>query len=212
VKALIMKLTKSRIAILAIVAIVVSSPAAYAQMVSSGARYAGRNCTWCHGNSLQGFAVAPRLAGQNREYIVKQLDNIRNNTRNNPYTLKYMSHAAEKVTPEMAYELADYFSSLPPEAASNGDEGLVARGRAIFEGGIPASNVVACAFCHGPDAQGVRVIPRLGGQSYHYLKRRLEQWGEGYYVSADHMPGVAAELSPDQIEALASYLSFVKSK
>jgi cytochrome c553 len=205
-----MKLTKLRIAILAAVSFFAASPAVYAQTASSGAAYASRNCAWCHGNSAQGFAIAPRLAGQHREYILKQLQNFKDKSRNNPYSVRYMSHVSVKVSPEAAADVATYFSTLTPEAANNGDEGRAGKGRAIFEGGIPSGNVAACVFCHGPNAQGVGVIPRLGGQSYNYLKRRLEQWNEGYYQSAEHMPGVASKLSPDQIEALSSYLSFVK--
>jgi cytochrome c553 len=51
----------------------------------------------------------------------------------------------------------------------------------------------------------------LAGLSYHYLKRRLEQWGEGYHAAAAApMPRIATQLSTNEIEALASYLSFVK--
>jgi hypothetical protein len=43
------------------------------------------------------------------------------------------------------------------------------------------------------------------------LKRRLEQWGEGYHAAAGPpMPDIAGKLSPNQIDALASYLSFIK--
>ena len=59
--------------------------------------------------------------------------------------------------------------------------------------------------------KGLEKFRRLGGLSYLYLKRKLEQWGEGYHVTAQFpMPQVAVKLSPDTIEALASYLSFVK--
>ena len=34
------------------------------------------------------------------------------------------------------------------------------------------------AACHGPNAEGIGETPRLGGLSYHYLKRRLEQWSK----------------------------------
>jgi cytochrome c553 len=71
--------------------------------------------------------------------------------------------------------------------------------------------VPACAVCHGPNAVGSRNIPRLGGLSYNYLKRRLEQWAEGYHASASYpMPIVASHLSEDKIEALASYFSFIE--
>jgi cytochrome c553 len=205
-----MKLIFSKMAILTIAASCAFSPAAYAQNISDGAAYANRNCTWCHGNSAQGFAIAPQLAGQRPEYILRQLANFKDKTRNNPYSARYMSHVAVKVGPEAAVDVAHYFSSLPVKAASNGDEDRAGKGKAIFQSGIPSENIVACSFCHGPDAQGVGTIPRLGGQSYNYLKRRLEQWNEGYYQSAEHMPGVANSLSPSQIEALSSYLSFVK--
>jgi hypothetical protein len=43
------------------------------------------------------------------------------------------------------------------------------------------------------------------------LKRRLIQWGEGFHQSAAYpMPRVAAKLSGEQVEAIASYLSYVK--
>jgi cytochrome c553 len=88
---------------------------------------------------------------------------------------------------------------------------LAAVGRPIYEAGIPDQNIVSCAACHGPNAEGIRDIPRLGGLGYGYLKRKLEQWGEGYHVAAQlPMPLIAVKLSPNDIEALASYLSFVK--
>jgi hypothetical protein len=55
-------------------------------------------------------------------------------------------------------------------------------------------------FCHGPNAEGIRDIPRLGGLSYSYLKRRLEQWGEGYHAAAPPpMPRIAGKLPPNEI-------------
>ena len=50
-----------------------------------------------------------------------------------------------------------------------------------------------------------------GDMSYFYLKRRLEEWGQGYHSPpGSPMPMVASTLGPDEVEALASYLSFVK--
>ncbi len=215
-----MKLIKSAIGVLAIAASCVFSQGSHAQSCRSlagsaqipldGEKLAERNCAWCHGPSLQGFAVAPRIAGQHPEYIRNQLRRLNELTRDNPFSIKYMSHEAAKVSPEAACELAAYLATLPPEPANNGDEKLVDAGQIIFEQGIPADNVPACAFCHGPAAQGVGEFPRLGGQSYYYLKRRLQQWGEGYSQIASHMPGIAKKLSEQEVEALASYLSFVQ--
>ena len=119
--------------------------------------------------------------------------------------------AAANLSPQMAHDLASYFSTVPPKAADDGFRELAAIGATIYQDGIPESNIVSCVACHGPNAEGVGEIPRLGGLSYYYLKRRLEQWGEGFNTAAKFpMPRIASSLSPDQIEALASYLSFVK--
>lgn len=100
---------------------------------------------------------------------------------------------------------------LPPKAANDGDADLAATGKSLYELGNPDANIVACVVCHGPNAEGVREIPRLGGLAYSYLKRRLAQWGEGYHAAAQPpMPLIASKLSANDIEALASYLSFVR--
>ena len=170
-----------------------------------------RNCTWCHGTGAQGYTVAPRLAGQRALYIEAQLRGYAAHIRDNPLSKQYMWSAAANLPTDTVRNLADYFASLPPKAANDGRRALVEAGQAIYLQGIPEANVVACLACHGPDGQGVREIPRLGGMSYFYLKRRLEEWGEGYHsAQSSPMPLVASTLAPDQIEALASYLSFVR--
>jgi cytochrome c553 len=170
-----------------------------------------RNCTWCHGTGAQGYTVAPRLAGQRAAYIAAQLRGYAAHIRDNPLSKQYMWGAAANLRPDAMRDLANYFASLPPKAAHDGRRALVEKGQAIFVQGIPEANVAACLACHGPGGEGVREIPRLGGMSYFYLKRRLEEWGQGYHSTPDSpMPLVASSLGHDEIEALASYLSFVK--
>ncbi len=118
--------------------------------------------------------------------------------------------AVAALSPHAARDLANYFATIAPKPANDGDKTIAARGRTIYLEGIPEANVVSCYACHGPNAEGVREIPRLGGLPYFYLKSRLEQWNEGYHSPPSPMPMVASHLSPDEIEALASYLSFVR--
>ncbi len=200
-----MKFVSAKIAVLMLVASAI--PAGATGLQSS----AVRNCTWCHGAAAQGYLPAPRLAGQQRQYIESQLLSFRTHARDNPFSRLYMWGAAANLSPRAARSLASFFSVLPPKAANDGDSLRAAAGRALYENGNPDANTVACAVCHGPNAQGIRDIPRLAGLSYHYLKRRLEQWGEGYHATAKSpMPQVARRLSAQQIEVLASYLSFAK--
>jgi cytochrome c553 len=151
------------------------------------------------------------LAGQQREYIRTQLQDFKMHSRDNPFSRQYMWGAAEYLSPQRARDLAVYFASLPGNPANDGIKEFAALGRTIYYDGIPESNIVSCVACHGPNAEGAGVIPRLGGLAYTYLKERLEQWGVGYHATAKTpMPRIASRLSGNQIEALASYLSFVK--
>ena len=170
-----------------------------------------RNCTWCHGTSGQGYTVAPRLAGQRPLYVESQIRSFREHIRDNPLSRQYMWSAVAALGPGAARDLAAYFATIPPKPADDGDWALAARGRTIYMEGIPEANVAACYACHGPNAEGIREIPRLGGLSHDYLKARLQQWGQGYHsVASSPMPIVARSLASDEIEALTSYLSFVR--
>ena len=170
-----------------------------------------RNCGWCHGMLGQGIAVAPRLAGQRRAYILRQLADLGEHVRDNPQSRQYMWGPAANLDPLLARDLANYLAALPYKAAADGRPQLAEIGRVIYLEGIPDANIVSCAACHGPNAEGIGDIPRLGGLEYAYLRRRLEEWGEGYHAGAKPpMPRIAGKLSPPDIDALASYLSFVK--
>ena len=185
--------------------------AAALPLASRAESLAVRNCTWCHGGAAQGYGTAPRLAGQRAAYIERQLASFREHTRDAPFSRQYMWAAAGNLSRATMRRLAEYFSSLTPRSAADGDRALVAAGRSIYQLGVPDANIVACVACHGPDAEGVRDIPRLGGLAYSYLERRLEQWKQGYHSAlARPMPDIASRLAPHQIEALASYLSFIK--
>ena len=201
-----MKRIGLKIAILAMIASAVSTVSVWA-----GESAAVRNCTWCHGTGGQGYTVAPRLAGQRPQYIMSQIRSFHEHTRDNPFSKQYMWGAVAALSPYTARDLAAYFAAIPPRPANDGDASLASRGRTIYMDGIPEANIVSCYACHGPNAEGIRDIPRLGGLAYFYIKARLEQWGRGYHSTpGSPMPMVATHLGPEEVEALASYLSFVR--
>jgi cytochrome c553 len=201
-----MKRIRFKIAALAVFALAVSTVSAW-----SGESAAVRNCTWCHGAGAQGYTVAPRLAGQRPAYIMSQIRSFHEHVRDNPFSRQYMWGAVASLGPYTARDLANYFASIPPRPANDGNSAFAARGRTIYMDGIPEANIVSCYACHGPNAEGIRDIPRLGGLAYFYIKARLEQWGQGYHSTpGSPMPMVATHLGPEDVEALASYLSFVR--
>jgi len=201
----IMSYVRLKIAVMAIAFSAAAAPAGHAENAAI------RNCNWCHGASGQGYTPAPRLAGQRPQYIMSEIRSFREHARNNPFSKQYMWGAVAALDPHTARDLANYFATIQPRPANDGDHTLASRGRAIYMDGIPEANIVSCYACHGPNAEGVRDIPRLGGLSYSYLKGRLEQWGQGYHSTpGSPMPMVATHLGPEEVEALTSYLSFVK--
>src|ERR1700686_2729847 len=138
---------RPRLAILAISFFAVSAPAGHAESP------AVRNCTWCHGTGAQGYTPAPRLAGQRPQYIMSQIRSFREHARDNPFSKQYMWSAVAALDPHTARDLADYFATIPPKAANDGDSTLASRGRTIYLDGIPEANIVSCYACHGPNAE-----------------------------------------------------------
>jgi cytochrome c553 len=154
-----------------------------------------RDCTWCHGTSAQGYMVAPRLAGQRPAYIESQIRSFREHTRDSPFSKQYMWSAVAALDARSTRELADYLATIAPKPANDGDRNLATAGRTIYMEGIPEANIASCYACHGPNAAGVREIPRLGGLAYFYPKARLQQWGQGYHSHpASPMPWARTKL------------------
>jgi cytochrome c553 len=96
-------------------------------------------------------------------YTESQIKSFREHTRDNPFSRQYMWGAVAALGPQAARDLAAYFVTIPPKPANDGNRDLAARGRTIYLEGIPEANIASCYACHGPNAEGVRDIPRLGG-------------------------------------------------
>ena len=174
-------------------------------------------CKDCHGLSAQGYhgyLVMPRLAGQNPEYIENQLRAFMARTRERGLFINMAR--IHGTSPDMQAALAAHFRDLNPPPFGGAPRHGVATGRQIYEDGIPEANVPACAACHGPEARGQGIIPRLAGQLYPYMVKELTRWDKdrGQSSATDQatavMLPIAHNLSQSQIEALAAYLSYLR--
>lgn len=156
----------------------------------------------------------PRLAGQTNEYFENQLRAFIEGRRESHIAI--IMSKVHGLSPEMRTALAAHFTDLNPRPFGGAPRELVARGKAIYEGGDPDANVPACSACHGPEAKGSGTIPRLAGQLYPYTVKELVNWSTERGQSPTTkdtsavMQPIAHSLSKSQTEALAAYLSYLE--
>jgi cytochrome c553 len=171
-------------------------------------------CKTCHGLSGQGFRGSfpmPRLAGQQPEYLVNQLQAFIERRRTNPV----MFNVAHVLSPSMLTALAAHFKDLDPKPLGGAPKELVADGKKIFDEGIPSAEVPPCGSCHGQDAKGSDAFPRLAGQLNDYVAKKLLNWSKERGQdpakpdnSAIMLP-IAHNLTEAQVKAVAAYVSYL---
>ena len=152
-------------------------------------------CARCHGeDGVSVQALVPNLAGQNPYYLLEQIERFADGRRKD----FIMSPLAAQAKPTERVLLAIYYASMSPRAAA-ADPALAAAGKRRYE--------QSCITCHGLDAKGTEVYPRLAGQQAGYLSQRLLALRTGNAAPGSIMPDIARTLSDDEIKALVAYLS-----
>jgi len=167
-------------------------------------------CEICHGVDAQGFHgyyPIPRLAGQQITYIENELTGFVEHKRTNII----MFNVGHVLSPAMIRGLATDFHNLNPKPLSDGPKDLVPTGNKIFHEGVSDAGVPPCASCHGPEAKGDGQFPRLAGQLYPYIVDQLSNWSnERGEINANVMEPIAHNLKPEQVKAVAAYLSHLE--
>jgi cytochrome c553 len=163
-------------------------------------------CVNCHGVSGRSISPTfPNLAAQTAPYLQAQLHAFRDQTRGDPDALTYMWGMASQLSDATIEALSTYYAVQAPSRAKTGDAKLIARGKQIFEEGVTSQGIPACVACHGPQARGNDIIPRLAGQHADYLVRQALVI-QSALRAAPVMHDVIKDLSQDQMRAVATYL------
>ena len=161
-------------------------------------------CSACHGmdgNSV--ITTNPKLAGQHPEYLVKQLTEFKAGKRANAV----MSGMAAMLSDEDMKNLAVYFSGQKLTLRQTKTNGQGSLGEKIYRGGIAATNLPACASCHGPTGAGLpKQFPRLGGQHADYTLAQLRTFRTGERANAPMMMTIAAKMTDAEMSAVADYV------
>jgi cytochrome c553 len=174
------------------------------------AKVAGQVCASCHGPRGDSISPAfPKIGGQHAEYLENQLKAFRDRTRADPMAQAYMWGMTSQLGDAMIKKLAAFYSQQKPSKGKTSDSALAKAGKAIYEGGLPAAKVQACATCHGKDAEGNAAFPRLAGQHSEYLVKQLVLFKSSLREGSNAliMHNISTGMSFDQMEAVAAYLT-----
>ncbi len=171
-------------------------------------------CVACHGE--EGNSVVPmfpKLAGMTGEYLAKQLTEFMSGKRKNDM----MSPIAANLKPADVAPLAAYYGNAKPKPApvpATPDAKLVEEGKQLFMNGNETTGVPACGGCHGQDAAGVALVPRLAGQYGDYVIAQLKNFNAGTRTNDPNrfMRVVAQRMTEQEMKAVAEYLSSLEVK
>ena len=162
-------------------------------------------CSTCHGAMGQSSnADFPKLAGQNADYLVRQMFNFQTRTRKSTEMEKEMAG----LTGNDIEELANYFSRQQLVPARRQDSVLSEAGRAFYMTGSPERGISACAVCHGDAGRGARLLPRVAGQHARYLAIQMRRFAEQSRTTDQMlMHSVASKMTENEIWAVSYFLS-----
>ena len=163
-------------------------------------------CASCHGAHGEGSTTgAPRLAGQNAQYMSHALSMFKAGSRASPI----MQPIAQGLTDADMDVLTRYFSNQTPPLADTGStvsSALTLAGKQLAETG-PA----ACFSCHGAGGKGNGTrYPSIAGQPAQFITDRIHEFQQRARQKTPQpgtMTAVSTTLSEDQIKASAAYLS-----
>ncbi|OFZ19641.1 MAG: hypothetical protein A2Z20_12940 [Bdellovibrionales bacterium RBG_16_40_8] len=162
------------------------------------------NCTMCHGDTgMSLFENIPHLAGQNKDYMIAELKAYRDKTRKD----RRMNQITAKLTDLEIEQFATVFSrkklkNLPRNPDPERDKKIKV-GQALFDD-------MACTNCHTSNNGNAAISswPNVAGQLSVYSSIQLKIFRDS--IRGIMMPGLVADLTDDEIEAMSEYMESLK--
>ena len=153
-------------------------------------------CANCHGeDGISKTPDVPNLAGQNPAYLLEQIRKFGAGERKDAF----MQGLIKVLKDEERLQVAHYYASIPvPPSKANAAQ--VARGKELF--------AKLCVRCHGAQARGDELYPRLAGQKVPYLQTSIQRYRDGTGIRNNQLMAIAtATLKNDEVAAIANYLT-----
>jgi len=155
-------------------------------------------CANCHGeDGISKTPDVPNLAGQNPAYLLEQIRKFGAGERKD----QFMQGLIKVLKDEERLQAAAFYASMPVPP-SRADAGKVVQGKELF--------AKLCVRCHGEQARGNELFPRLAGQKVPYLQTSITRYRDGTGIRNNQLMSIATStLKNDDIVAIANYLTQV---
>ncbi|HEU4458017.1 MAG TPA: cytochrome c4 [Methylibium sp.] len=169
-------------------------------------------CVVCHGKEGRATNAGyfPRIAGKPAGYLHNQLRNFKEGRRRHAA----MHHLVQHMSDDYMREIAQYFAALdlpyPPAQPAALTPARIGLAQRLIRDGAPERGIPACAACHGETMAGkLPAMPGLLTLPGDYLIAQFGAWrtGQRRAHEPDCMGEVARRLTPDEITAVARWLS-----
>ncbi|KTD52916.1 c-type cytochrome [Legionella quateirensis] len=179
----------------------------YAQENPQTGQNKAQVCAACHGQ--QGISPTPEwpnLAGQHKQYLVKQLKDMKAGTLRIAPTMTAM---IANLNEQDMNDLASFYAKMPLAEGATPKKYLQ-RGEQIYRGGDFNKHITACIACHGPKGTGNAQagFPVLSGQKAAYTVMQLQAFKDGKRTNdLNHiMRDISDRMTQDDMEAVAHYI------
>ena len=165
-------------------------------------------CVACHGqdgNSMVG--LWPSLAGQNANYLVRQLQHIKSGKR----SIALMAGILDNFSKEDLDDIAAFYASKN-NTIGQVEADKVELGRKLYYSGSLEKGIPACTACQSPKGKGNAPAgyPLLSGQQADYVTKSLKNYRSGERnndESSQMMMAIAYKLDDVEIDALSSFIN-----
>ena len=198
-----------------------NAPAPYVGDAAKGQPIASAVCGACHGpdgNSV--VPVNPKLAGQNADYLFKQMRNFKGGGPDGKplRTNAIMNGMIAAYSEDQMRDFAAYFSSQTQKVGEAKNRDTIQMAQKLFRAGDVGRGLPACAACHGPTGAGIpSEFPRIGGQQSDYVELQLKAFRASGADPKDPngrdndpnkmMRMIAVKMTDPEIKAIADYLA-----